>query len=65
MPQAAFLESLFLDLLTHRRALRAPTAIEVGGRQVAQALAIASVGVAIDARADLAFEIVRREVIFQ
>ena len=39
--------------------------IDVGGRQVVQALVITMVVIVIDKRADLAFQIAGQEVVFQ
>lgn len=64
MLQTVFLDCLFPDLLSHRQVLRAPTVIDVGGRQVAEAFVIALV-VVNDECVDLAFKIARQEEIFQ
>ena len=65
MLPATFLEGLFLDLLSHRLDLRAPTVIDVGGRQVAQALVIALVVVVIDECADLAFKELAHQIVIR
>ena len=57
MLQAAFLDCLFLDLLSHFQDLRASSMIDVGGGQVGQALAVAVVVVVIDEGIDLPLEI--------
>ncbi len=63
--QAAFLDCLFLDPPSHLKDIRAPTVIDIGGCQVVDALAVLVVGVVIDECADLTFEVVRQEVVFQ
>ena len=41
MLQAAFPNGLLLDLLSHEQDLRAAAVVDVGGRQVAEALVVA------------------------
>ena len=55
--QAAFLDCLFLDLLSHLQDLRAPSMIDVSGGQVGQALVVAVVVVVIDESIDLPLKI--------
>jgi len=63
--QATFLDCLFLDLLSHPQNVIASTVIDVGGRQVTQALVIALVVVVLVECPDLAFKIARQAVVFQ
>jgi len=63
--QPAFLDGLFLDLLSHLQDLRAATVVDVGGRQVVQALVVTMVVVVIDEGTDLVFQVPGQEVVFQ
>jgi len=63
--QAAFSDCLFLDLLSHLQDLCASSVIDVGGRQIVQALVVTMVVVVVDESADLAFQIAGQEVVFQ
>ncbi len=62
MLQPAFSDCLFLDLLSHLQDFRASSVVDVGGRQIAQALVVAMVVVVIDEGADLAFQVAGQEV---
>lgn len=65
MLQAALPDGLLLDLLSRFQDLRAAAMVDVGGREVAEALVVAAGVVVIDEGADLAFEVSRQEVVFQ
>ena len=65
MLQAAFSDCLFLDLLSHFQDLCASPVIDVGGRQVVQALVVTMVVVMVDESADLPFQIAGQEVVLQ
>ena len=63
--QASLPDCLLLDLLSRFQDLSAAAMIEVGGREVAQALMVAAVVVVVDEGTDLPLEISREEVVFQ
>ena len=63
--QAALPDGLLLDLLSRFQDLRAAAIIDVGGREVAEALVVAAVVVVLDEGADLPFEVSWQEVVFQ
>ena len=63
--QAAFPESLFLCLISHRQDLSISSVIDVGGRQVLQALVVAVVFVVLDEGFDLPFQIAGHVVVLQ
>jgi len=54
--QPAFSDCLFLDLLSQLQDLRSATVVDVGRRQVCQALVIAVVVVVVHEGADLPFQ---------
>ena len=64
MVQPAFSDCLFLDLLSHLQDFRASSVLDVGGRQITQALVVAVVVVVIDEGADLALQVAGQEVVF-
>ena len=64
MPQAAFSDCLFPDLLSHLRDLRAAPVVDIGGCQVIQALVVTMVIGVTDESAGLTFEIARQLVSF-
>jgi hypothetical protein len=63
--QPAFSDCLFRDLLSHLQDLGSAAVIDVGRRQVVQALVVTMVVVVIDEGADLAFQIPGQELVFQ
>jgi hypothetical protein len=63
--QAALPDCVLLDLLSRFQDLRAATMIDVGGREVDEALVVAAIVVVIDEGGDLPFEVSRQEVVFQ
>jgi hypothetical protein len=63
--QAALPDRLFLDLLSRFQDLRAAAEVDVGGREVTEALVVAAVVVVIDEGGDLPLEVSRQEVVFQ
>ena len=65
MLQAAFSDCLFLDLLSHLQDFGAATEVDVGGRQVGQALMVAVVVVVVDEGTDLPFQVAGQEVLLQ
>ncbi len=65
MLQPTFSDCLFLDLLSHLQNSRTAAVIDVGGRQVGQALVVAMIVIVVDEGADLPFQIAGQEVVFQ
>ena len=65
MGQSARLDCLAFDLLPHAQDFRPTPAVDVSGREVVQALVIASMIVMIDEVGDGAFEIARKEVVLE
>ena len=65
MLQPAFVECLFLDLLSHSQDLCPATVIDVGGCQITQALVESVVVIVIDEGIDLPFEVAGQIVVFQ
>ena len=65
MLQAAFSDCLFLDLLSHLQDLCASSVIDVGGRQIVQALVVTMVVVVIDEGFDLPLQITWQVIVLQ
>ena len=65
MLQPALSDCLFLDLLSHFQDRPTPTVVDVGRRQVIQALVVSPSVVVSDEVADLAFKIPRQIVVLQ
>ena len=65
MLQAAFSECLFLDLLSYLQDLRTPVVIDVGRRQVGDALVVSMIVVVVDECVDLPFQVTGQEVVLQ
>lgn len=64
MLQAMFLDCVAFDLLSFQQdGLTAPE-VDVGWRQIAQALVISPVVVVIDEPADVGFQVARQVVVF-
>lgn len=63
--QATFSDCLFLDLLSHFQDFRAASVVDVGWRQVGEALVVAVAVVVVDEGADLPSEIAGQVVVFQ
>jgi hypothetical protein len=55
--QPAFLDCLFLDLLSHLQDFGTAAVVDIGRGQIAQALVVAMVIVVIDEGANLSFEV--------
>ena len=65
MLQPPSLDGLGFDLLSHFQDLRTAAVIDVGGRQVSQALVVSVMVVVVDESADPPFKITGQEVVFQ
>ena len=65
MLQAALSDCLFLDLLSHSQDFSASAVVDVRGRQIAQALVVAAVVVALDEGVDLPLRVAGQIVVFQ
>ena len=63
MLQAAFSDCLFLDLLYHFQDLRASAMVDIGGRQVVQALMVSVAIVMVHEGADMSFEVAGQVVV--
>jgi len=63
--QPAFSDCLLFDLLSHLQDFRAAPVADVGRGQVVQALVVAVVFVVSDEGANLPFQVVGQEVVFQ
>ena len=65
MLQPSLSDCLFFDLLSHLQDLGAVAVVDIGRRQIAQALVVAEVVEVIDEGADLSFQVAGQEVVFQ
>jgi len=65
MQQAAVLDGPALDGVPPFQNGLAPSGIDVGGRQIAEAFVVSAVVVVIDEVADLCFEVARQEVVLE
>lgn len=64
MLQAAFSECLFLDVLSHFQDLRASVMVDIGRRQINEALVVAVVVVVVEEGADLLLQVAGQVVVF-